>query len=119
VLPTGPGALAVSAPSSSTPTGAVGNTLHVSASRTMLMFDVKTLTVPKPGKVTIVFTNPSPIPHNFTVQQGTNGKVLGSTPTFPTGHHVLVLNLPAGTYTFFCSVPGHRAAGMVGTLTVK
>jgi plastocyanin len=118
-LPLPPGAVATSAPSSSAPTTAVGNTLRVSASKTMLMFNVKTLTVPKPGKVTIVFTNPSPIPHNLTVQQGTNGKVLGHTPTFPSGQHVLVLNLPAGSYTFFCSVPGHRAAGMVGTLTVK
>jgi uncharacterized cupredoxin-like copper-binding protein len=29
------------------------------------------------------------------------------------------VNLKAGTYTFYCQVPGHRAAGMSGTLTVK
>ena len=27
--------------------------------------------------------------------------------------------LPAGTYTFLCTVPGHYAAGMKGTLTIK
>ena len=28
----------------------------------------------------------------------------------------LTVNLPAGSYTFFCTIPGHRPAGMVGTL---
>ena len=30
-----------------------------------------------------------------------------------------LINLPAGEYAFDCNVPGHKAAGMVGTLTVK
>jgi plastocyanin len=29
------------------------------------------------------------------------------------------VNVPAGTYTFYCSIPGHRAGGMEGTLTVE
>ncbi len=101
------------------PTASVGNTLQLSASATALKFDQASLTAPKAGRVTIVFTNPSPIPHNVTVQQGTNGKVLGHTPTFASGKHPLILHLPAGKYTYYCSVPGHRQAGMVGTLTVK
>jgi plastocyanin len=99
--------------------GSSGNTLQIAAEATELKFDQPTLTAAKPGRVVVVFTNPSPIPHNFTVQQGTNGKVLGHTPTFATGKMTLVLNLPAGKYTYYCSVPGHRQAGMVGTLTVK
>ncbi len=31
----------------------------------------------------------------------------------------IVVNLPAGTYQFWCTVPGHRDAGMSGTLTVE
>jgi len=31
----------------------------------------------------------------------------------------LVINLPAGTYVYYCTVAGHRAAGMLGTLTVE
>jgi uncharacterized cupredoxin-like copper-binding protein len=85
---------------------------------TMLMFSTKTLTA-KAGTVDIVFTNKSGIPHNVTVQQGTNGKVLGATPTFSSGTHTLAVKLKAGTYTFYCSVPGHRQAGMQGTLKVS
>jgi plastocyanin len=72
----------------------------------------------KAGKVTIAFTNNAPLGHNLTIQQGTAGKVLGATPTFMGGTKTLSVDLQPGTYTFYCSVPGHRMAGMVGTLTV-
>lgn len=84
----------------------------------MLMFTKKTLTA-KAGKVTIEFTNKSPIGHNLTIQQGTNGAVVGATPTFMGATKTLTVTLKAGKYTFYCSVPGHRAAGMQGTLTVS
>lgn len=83
-----------------------------------LKFTKSTLTA-KAGTVTIDFTNASPLAHNFTVQQGTSGPVVGATPTFMGGTKTLTLKLKAGTYTFYCSVPGHRAAGMQGTLTVQ
>ena len=73
----------------------------------------------KAGKVAIRFTNSAPVPHNLTIQQGTNGAVVGATPTFSGGTKTLSVNLKPGTYTFFCSVPGHRQAGMQGTLTVR
>jgi plastocyanin len=69
--------------------------------------------------VTISFTNSSTLGHNLTVAQGTSGPVIGATPTFQGGAKTLTLTLKAGTYTFYCSVPGHRDAGMKGTLTVK
>ena len=82
-----------------------------------LMFTKPTLTA-KAGTVTIQFTNNSPLGHNFTLQKGTSGAVVGATPTFSGGTKTLTVKLTAGTYTYFCSVPGHRAAGMHGTLTV-
>jgi mono/diheme cytochrome c family protein len=73
------------------------------------------------GAISISMTNASGVPHNLAIQVGTgpSGKVLGATPISASGTHTLSLSLPPGTYTFFCQVPGHRAAGMFGTLTVK
>jgi uncharacterized cupredoxin-like copper-binding protein len=71
----------------------------------------------KAGVVTIGFANMSPLPHNMTIAQGT--KVLAATPTFQGGTKTLKLNLKPGTYVFYCSVPGHRQAGMEGKLTVQ
>jgi uncharacterized cupredoxin-like copper-binding protein len=34
------------------------------------------------------------------------------------GRSTVTATLKAGTYTFYCSVPGHEQAGMRGTLTV-
>jgi plastocyanin len=69
--------------------------------------------------VTIRFTNTAPEGHNLTIQQGTNGPVIAATPTFQGGTRTLSVHLRPGTYTFFCSVAGHRMAGMQGTLTVR
>ena len=82
-----------------------------------LEYSTKTLTA-KAGKVNINFTNMAPLGHNVTVEDAA-GKVIGATPTFQGGTKTLALDLKPGTYKFFCSVPGHRMAGMEGTLTVK
>lgn len=82
-----------------------------------LSYNTTTLTA-RPGKVTIEFTNSAPLEHNVTVASSA-GSTEGATPTFSGGTKSLTLNLKAGTYTFFCSVPGHRQAGMQGTLTVQ
>jgi plastocyanin len=71
------------------------------------------------GPVTISMKNMSGVPHNVAVQSGTSGPVIGATPIVPKGATTVTVNLKPGTYTFFCQVPGHRAAGMEGTLTVK
>jgi len=83
-----------------------------------LAYTVKAATATA-GAVTISMTNVSGVPHNLAVQQGTSGSILGATPVATSGTHTITLTLKPGTYTFFCQVPGHRAAGMLGTLTVK
>jgi plastocyanin len=82
-----------------------------------LKYNTTSLTA-KAGKVTIDFANMSPVGHNVTVEAAGGGAV-GATPTFQGGSKTLSLNLKPGTYKFYCSVPGHRQAGMEGTLTVK
>ena len=89
--------------------------LKLSATGAQLAYDTKQLSATA-GKVTVSFTNPSPLEHNVTIVQG--AKVLGATPTFVGGTRTLTLTLSPGSYTFYCSVPGHRQAGMEGTLSV-
>jgi uncharacterized cupredoxin-like copper-binding protein len=81
-----------------------------------LKFTTKDLSA-KAGAVTISFANASPLPHNLTIAQGTT--VLGATPTFQGATKTLTLKLAPGTYVFYCSVPGHRQAGMEGKLDVR
>jgi plastocyanin len=81
-----------------------------------LAFNTKSLSA-KAGSITITMTNQSPVEHDVTIAQGTT--VLGKTPTFVGGSRTVALKLKPGTYTFYCSVPGHRQAGMEGTLTVS
>ena len=82
-----------------------------------LAYNEKSLTA-NAGKVSIDFTNSSPLDHNVTIESSSH-EILGETPTFQGGSKLLTLSLKPGTYKFFCSVPGHRMAGMEGTLTVK
>jgi plastocyanin len=96
--------------------GGASTTLKVEASPTALAYSTTSLTA-KAGKVTIDFKNPSPIPHNVVIEQ--NGKELAGFEPIAEGEESESAELKPGTYTFFCSVPGHRPAGMEGTLTVK
>jgi plastocyanin len=91
-------------------------TLDVEASETALAFNTTKLTA-KAGKVTIDFKNPSAIPHNVVIEE--DGKELAGFEPIAQGEESETAELEPGTYTFYCSVPGHREAGMEGTLTVK
>lgn len=70
------------------------------------------------GKTTIDFSNKSPVPHNVVIADS-SGKILGQTPVINGKSVPVTVDLQPGTYTYYCSVPGHRQAGMQGTLTVK
>ena len=79
-------------------------------------YDKKDGTV-KAGTVTIKFTNESPLDHNVAVAQG--ARELGRSDTIKGSETALRVDLRPGKYEFYCTVDGHRAAGMEGTLTVQ
>jgi plastocyanin len=83
-----------------------------------LKFNTTSLTAAA-GTVHITFTNHAPEGHNLTLVKGSGSTVIAATPTFQGGSRTLTAKLTPGTYTYFCSVPGHRMGGMQGTLTVK
>jgi len=72
----------------------------------------------KAGKVTVDFNNPQELTHDVKIEDS-SGEEVGGTELIAGGSDSATVNLKPGTYTFFCSVPGHREAGMEGTLTVK
>jgi plastocyanin len=95
--------------------GGGGQQLALQADPSQLKFDKSTLTA-KAGKVTITMTNPSPLQHDIAIKGGADaqGDVVGQG-----GKSTVSIDLKPGKYTFYCSVDGHEAAGMTGTLTVS
>lgn len=108
---------ATSAGTATAPTSA-GEHLSLEANGEGQLKYNKTSLTAKAGEVSIDFTNMSSLSHNVTLESS-SGATLGATPTFQGGTKALTLDLKPGVYKFFCSVPGHRTAGMEGTLTVK
>lgn len=76
----------------------------------------KTKLSARAGTVSITLTNTAGIEHNVVIKGGKRNKpglVVSK------GKSVATAVLKKGKYTFYCSVDGHEAAGMKGTLTVK
>jgi plastocyanin len=72
----------------------------------------------KAGKVTVNFTNSSPVPHDVRIEDS-GKKDIGGTEVISESNESAQVNLKPGEYTFYCSVPGHRQGGMEGTLTAE
>jgi uncharacterized cupredoxin-like copper-binding protein len=107
VLAPGAGS-ALAAPAAHTATKAT--TVTVAASE--FKFKLSKASVPK-GSVTFVVTNKGKTTHDFKI----NGK---KTPLLKPGKSakLVVKFAKAGKFPYLCTVPGHAAAGMKGTLTV-
>ena len=113
-----PASSSTSSSSSASGSGGGGSKITEAADPSgQLKFTNSALTA-KAGKATVDFTNSSQLPHNMTIVDA-SGKQVGATPTFAGGTKSFTVDLKPGKYTFYCSVPGHRQAGMQGTLTVS
>ncbi len=107
------GAAPAPAPTSTTPS-AVTTILNIRASASELAFIPDALSAPA-GRIVIRMTNPSQLQHSvaLAVPNVAPGAVVGYG-----GVSEVVATLAPGTYTYYCTVPGDRQAGMTGTLTV-
>lgn len=80
-----------------------------------IAFSPDTITIPADTDVTINLPNNGVALHDFNIDE-----LDIHTEDVPGGGSTSVtINAPAGTYEFYCSIPGHLEAGMIGTLIVE
>ncbi|CAN0393481.1 unnamed protein product, partial [Phaeothamnion confervicola] len=78
-------------------------------------FEPATFTIPADTDAIVHLENKGALPHDFTIDElNISSGIVASG-----GKATVKINAPAGTYTYYCTQPGHRTAGMVGTLTVQ
>ena len=105
-----PAGSAAPAPASSS--AAVGGTLEVEAFD--LGFKPTETTVDAAGRYTVTLKNTGQMAHDITFPDGkTTGPVDGAKSAS------VEVDVPAAGLSFICSIPGHAAAGMKGTIAVK
>lgn len=105
------------APIENTTGGEVPSSVTISADADgALAFDPSEASVAA-GQPTVVFDNPSSIPHDLVVEDA-NGNELARTDVINGDSQDVSFDAESDTYTFYCSVDSHREAGMEGTLSV-
>lgn len=82
-----------------------------------LVFDPDSLSADA-GLIALEYTNPSPVPHDVAIEG--DGETLDQGEVVTDGAiSVAQAELESGAYVFYCTVPGHRDAGMEGELTIR
>lgn len=117
-------ATAVEAPGAGKPAVEKAGKLEIDANPSGQLAYTTAKAEAKPGAVTIVMGNMSGVMHNIAIEPGeggasAKGSPIGASSFISKGTTSVTVNLKPGKYTFFCQAPGHRAAGMYGTVTVK
>lgn len=92
--------------------------IRVVAAPQGLAYETKHVTI-EAGETLLHFENPQSAPHDLDLET-VEGKLIADMETVGEGYaDVPIRDLEPGEYVFFCSVPGHREAGMEGTVTVE
>ncbi len=87
-----------------------------------IFFSPNVVTIPADTPITLTITNKGAAMHNFSITDHKNPNVQNlniSVNVNPGESKTVTVNAPAGTYYFYCDVPGHEAAGMFGYLEVQ
>ena len=100
----------------STPPPSGGQVVEIPIASSGLKF-TKTTATASAGTVTLSALNPQSSPHDISIKG--NGVDQQGNQVSSGGTSTVTVTLKAGTYEYYCSVPGHEAAGMKGTLTVS
>ena len=95
------------------PIVAKSGTLTIPADPSGALLYTSSVATAEKGTVKIVMPNESGVPHNIVIDSK------GETPVIEKGSVDFSAEYAAGEFEYYCSVPGHRAAGMEGKLTVK
>jgi plastocyanin len=98
--------------------GGGGSTVNLEADPGGGLAYTTTEATAKAGKVTVDFNNPQALTHDVAIESS-SGEEVGATELISEGEDSTTVDLKPGTYHFYCTVPGHREAGMEGTLVVK
>ncbi len=104
-----------------TPTANSGRSASPDVSATIHVLDFKL--DPSALSVTgtvlsLAVTNDGPTVHNVTVRDSAGTVLFGTQDLRTNESATLVHSIAPGTYTLFCSLPGHESLGIKGTLTV-
>ena len=102
----------------SAPAGGESSTLKFETDPNGQLAYTETQMTAKAGSATVELNNSQALPHDVAIEDS-SGNVVGKTETVAEGSATAAVDLKPGTYTYYCTVPGHREAGMEGTLTVK
>jgi plastocyanin len=89
-------------------------TLEIDADPTGQLSYVTNQATGKAGEITVKMANKSSTPHDIVIDGKGRGQIVQNG-----GVSQFSANFAAGSYTYYCSVDAHRAAGMQGKLTVK